>query len=276
MRLTRYQKILKETGAYDTDSAFRPTIADRFFGWSAIRCHLRIVWVIIRANIRCHLTTFDRYDWSMLQERTLRYAEGAGGKATYEGVPKILNAEGPFVYAANHMSLLETFTLPLALLLAGPIAIVVKESLLNYPVFGKVLRTVASPIAVTRKNARQDLQTVMEQGQAAIESGKSVLIFPQSTRSRSFDVGRFNSIAARLARRANVPLVPVALRTDFMGLGRIIKDFGPLYRDRPIRFRIGDPIPPSGNVKELHAKAVSFIRTCMVEWGIPIVGEKNS
>ena len=90
---------------------------------------------------------------------------------------------------------------------------VIKESLKRYPLFKHVMLA-RKPIVVTRTDPRADLQTVLEQGKDCIERGLSVIIFPQTTRTVDFQRKRFNSIAVKLARRANVPVVPIALRTD--------------------------------------------------------------
>jgi 1-acyl-sn-glycerol-3-phosphate acyltransferase len=64
--------------------------------------------------------------------------------------------------------------------------------------------------------------------------------------------------------------MPVALRTDFFGIGKIVRDFGPLDRSKPILFRVGPPIPVEGTGKEAHARVVSFIAENLSAWGTPV------
>jgi len=145
-------------------------------------------------------------------------------------------------------------------------AVVVKEGLLTYPVFGNIMRAV-DPISVTRKNARQDLKEVMTQGQTLLEQGRSVLIFPQHTRALEFDPMMFNTLGTKLASRAGVPVVPIALKTDFMGIGKRYKDFGPLDRTKEVHVKVGEPLTVNGNVKEVQQAVVDYITANLLEWG---------
>ena len=96
----------------------------------------------------------------------------------------------------------------------------VKESLLKYPFFGPVLGS-REPIVVGRSNPREDLVAVLEGGEARLKQGRSVIVFPQSTRSSVFDPAHFNTIGVKLAKRAGVPVIPVALKTDAWGNGNL-------------------------------------------------------
>jgi 1-acyl-sn-glycerol-3-phosphate acyltransferase len=211
---------------------------------------------------------FDDAAWARFSFAPIREAEALGAVCTCEGFQSLLSG-GPFVYAANHMSLLETIVLPAALLAFSPLAVVVKRSLLSYPVFGGPLRAVR-PIAVSRRDARRDLLTVLEEGSARLASGQSVLLFPQATRTAVFDPQRFNSLGAKLARRAGRPLVPVALRTDFAAAGRFLRDIGPIDPGRPIRFAAGAPLPPTGHGRSLHAACLAFLHQRLRSWGLPV------
>jgi 1-acyl-sn-glycerol-3-phosphate acyltransferase len=164
------------------------------------------------------------------------------------------------------MSLLETFILPGMILAYGDLSIVTRVKLLQYPLFGRVLQSV-NPIAVTRANARADLITILGKGEEAIKAGRSVLVFPQSTRTPVFDPSTFNSIGAKLARRAGVGVMPVALKTDFMGIGRVLRDFGPVRRDRPVHVRFGPVFPVTGNGREANDRCLAFIVDSLREWG---------
>jgi len=48
----------------------------------------------------------------------------------------------------------------------------------------------------------------------------SVLIFPQTTRDLRFDPNKFNTLGIKLAKRAKVPVIPVAVKTDAWGMGK--------------------------------------------------------
>ena len=54
----------------------------------------------------------------------------------------------------------------------------------------------------------------MEEGSERLKKGKSVLIFPQKTRSEIFNPKEFNSLGVKLAKKNNVPVIPMAVLTD--------------------------------------------------------------
>ena len=103
----------------------------------------------------------------------------------------------------------------------------------------------------------------------------SVLLFPQATRSVVFDPGAFNSLAVKLAKKAGVPVVPVALRTDFQKIGRVLKDFGPIDRSKPVYFKFGEPLTVQGNGKAAHQQVISFIASNLRSWGGTVLGDSR-
>jgi 1-acyl-sn-glycerol-3-phosphate acyltransferase len=142
---------------------------------------------------------------------------------------------------------------------------VIKESLIAYPFFKHVMQS-RNPIVVGRANPREDLKTVLVEGQKLLNADVSVIIFPQTTRSVHFDHQKFNSLGVKLAKRGKVPVVPVALKTDAWGIGRRFKDLGKIRPDRTVRITFGDPMPVQGSGKEEHKFIVDFIVKNMKTW----------
>ncbi len=171
----------------------------------------------------------------------------------------------PVVYISNHMSVLETLVLPALLPVDPPCTFVIKKSLLDYPVFGHVIGAL-DPIVVTRENPRSDLVTVLIEGEKRLRGGKSVVIFPQAARSMDFDAATFNSLGVKLAQRAGVPIVPIALRTDAWGLGRYVRDIGWIDPGRKVHFAFGQPIPAAKGDRQVNDEVVSFIKDRVEEW----------
>jgi 1-acyl-sn-glycerol-3-phosphate acyltransferase len=197
----------------------------------------------------------------------LRAVEACGGRVHVRGVDRIRDLPGPAVYVANHMSMIETLLLPVLMLKYRLVTMVIKESLLRYPVFGTVMRA-CRPIAVGRRDPREDLRKVMEEGERILRTeGRSIIVFPQATRSPLFSPADFNSLGVKLARAAGVPVVPLALKTDFHGIGRRLRDFGPVDRSKPLHFEFGAPLAVSGTGREQHAACVTFISERLRAWG---------
>jgi 1-acyl-sn-glycerol-3-phosphate acyltransferase len=86
----------------------------------------------------------------------------------------------------------------------------------------------------------------------ALRQGEVVVVYPEATISRSFELKEFKSGAARMAVEADVPIVPMII----WGAHRIwTKDIPKqLGRHRfPVDIRIGAPIPPDEPVEKLTA-----------------------
>lgn len=196
--------------------------------------------------------------------------EKCGTKFTVEGLTHFKKIDGPCVFIGNHMSTLETFVLPGLIRPFRPVTFVVKRGLLTYPIFSHVMRA-REPIVVDRRDARADFTAVMRGGLENLENGISVLVFPQSTRFPGLDRRHFNSMGVKLARKANVPIVPVALRTDAWGMNGLfglLKDHGPIHPEIPVHIRFGEPVAVAGSGKEEHERVYAFIERSLAEWGM--------
>ena len=190
--------------------------------------------------------------------------EDCGGKVEITNLDKL--SSGPKVYVGNHISSLETVTLPYIMQGGGPLIFVVKESLMTYPVFGHIMKGM-NCIPMTRSNPIQDLKLLLRQGGEMLKNGTSIVIFPQKTRGPEFIPEEFNSIACKLARRAGVPIQPLALETSFWGKGKKISDYGPIDRDATVRYTFGDAMDVDAkNEKEVHQKCVDFIDQTLKDW----------
>ena len=189
------------------------------------------------------------------------------------GMQYLQELSGPVVFVSNHMSTFETQILPGIIVPHQEVTFVVKESLLTHKLFGPIMRF-QRPVAVKRDNPREDFKRVMEDGQKILDGGRSIIIFPQSTRDRVFDPEQFNTLGVKLAARAGVPIVPVALKTDFWDNGKGIKDFGPLKRKRHVHFEFGAPLMVTGSGKETQEQVLDFILSRLRHWGTPIKGQE--
>lgn len=235
-------------GALFTSSAFY-TQAAFWMGWAATKA-----W-------RGRLTDADLLTGSRGLWRAL---ERVGVQFRITGREHLSPGAGPFVFVANHMSAMETQILPAILEAATPCTFVVKDRLLGYPIFGRVLKRF-DPIVVGRTDVRADLARVMEGGTRRLGNGVSVIVFPQARRSRTFDPKDFNGIGARLAWRTGRPLVPIALDTGAWTEGRFLKDIGSIEKRRPVRIAIGEPIRAVSE-KGGHRQAIAFIESTLDSW----------
>ena len=227
--------------------------------------YLKAVYVVIKASIKAKRGKYSLDDWALSSQETIDMVECVGGKITIEGLDNLRSIEGPCVIVANHMSTLETFLLPSIIYPIRNLGFVIKQSLTEYPVFKHVIKA-SLPITVSRTNPRDDLKAVFEKGGAMLAEGRSVLIFPQTTRSDTFNPEKFNTIGVKLAARSSVPVVPLALITNFWANGRTFKDYGKIYPDRPVRLCFGKPIIIEGKGSKEHHQIVEFIKGKIDGW----------
>jgi 1-acyl-sn-glycerol-3-phosphate acyltransferase len=216
-----------------------------------------------------NLALADKYDtaqWALSSYEILKFSEDCGAKYHITGFDYVDQVKDePVVFISNHMSTLETMVFPCLIAPVKEVTFVVKDTLTTSKVFGPIMRA-RNPIAVGRKDSRKDLMTVMTEGQQKLKEGTSVIIFPQHTRRNDFRPEEFNSLGVKLAQKAGVKVVPMAIKTDFWENGKIIKDLGINRRTIPVFIKFGEPITVKGSGKEEHQFIVDFIQQNANEW----------
>jgi 1-acyl-sn-glycerol-3-phosphate acyltransferase len=252
-----------DRGAYTTAGQAKGRLAGC---WPSLAFYARMLAITYRCSAQAKRGRLDDAAWSVGSLETVRALEHVGARFEVAGLDHVAALDGPCLFIGNHMSVLETYVLPVLLLPYRPITYVVKQSLMDYPVFGHVMRS-RDPITVGRTNPREDLKSVLEGGVERLAKGISIVIFPQSTRTAVFGPRAFNTIGVKLARRAAVPVIPFALKTDAWGNGRLLKDFGRIDPSRTIHFAFGAPLRITDRGGEAHEAIVRFITAHLAEWG---------
>ena len=112
----------------------------------------------------------------------------------------------PAVILANHQSSWETI---LFYKLVFPVSPILKKELTKIPFWGWSMRLL-KPIAIDRSKPRGAGRSVLLQGIDRIQSGNSVIVFPEGSRSNYGSVKRFSRGGAKLAIAANTGIIPIA------------------------------------------------------------------
>ncbi|MBE3064084.1 MAG: 1-acyl-sn-glycerol-3-phosphate acyltransferase [Spirochaetes bacterium] len=236
-------------------------------GWRWV-FYAQYVVGVLRARKMAVRGLYDDSAWAESSFGVLRTIERNRGRFEITGIDRVRSAagQGPLIFISNHMSTLETQVLPALIAPFMPVTFVVKERLATSPVFGPIMRS-RDPITVGRKNPREDLEAVLRGGVERLQRGVSIIVFPQSTRSPVFNPEAFNTLGIKLASEAGVPVMPIAVKTDFWGDEGLFRGFGPIRPERTIHIEFGSLLKVAGRGKDQHLEIVKFIESRLSRWG---------
>ena len=156
---------------------------------------------------------------------------------------------GPHLIAVKHQSMYET--LEMVRITDLPV-VVMKKELADIPLFGFMTRRYGV-IAVERSAGAKALRNLLEEGQAAIATGRPVAIFPEGTRVRPGDRPPLKPGFAGLYRALGLPVVPVAVDSGRLW-GR-----GFVHRSGTVTFKVGETIPPGLKRDEIERRVHAAI-----------------
>jgi len=253
------------TDSYHTNDNIPRLLLDRLAFNTRLYFLFKYFSIVLKSRNVARKGQYDTEAWALSSYEVLKLIEGCGGRFHIEGLENLHKCYGPVVFISNHMSTLETMVFPCIIAPLMKVTFVVKDSLVKHPFFGPIMRS-RNPIVVSRLNSRADFQTVIKRGQELLAEGTSVIIFPQSTRIVEFISKEFNTLGVKLARNAKVQVIPVAIKTDFWGNDKYLKDFGPINRNKPIHMAFGEPLSIEGSGKEENEYIIQYISSHLEKW----------
>lgn len=118
-----------------------------------------------------------------------------------------LDPKKPYVIVMNHNTVFDIVSL---YFLRLEYRWVSKIEVVKAPYFGQFLY-LHGDILINRGRAAQALEQLREEGKMWIDRGVSIAIFPEGTRSKTGELGRFNPGAFDLAKRNEVEVLPIVL-----------------------------------------------------------------
>jgi 1-acyl-sn-glycerol-3-phosphate acyltransferase len=251
--------------SYDTPVKERLNLIEWFRLNSRLYFTYKYAIIVFRTRKQARHGAYGDKEWADSSFYIFRFIEKTGARFHITGMENIASSPDPVIFIGNHMSTLETMVLPGLISPLRRITFVVKESLVKHPLFGDVMSS-RDPIIVGRTDPRKDFEAVMNGGMELLSKGISIVIFPQSTRSIEFKPEEFNSLGVKLAKKAGVKVVPIALKTDYWGNGKLIKELGPIDCHKPIYIKFGEPFEVPGSGKEENQKIINFIQFWLEEW----------
>lgn len=123
-----------------------------------------------------------------------------------EGLENI-DKKKSYVIVINHNSMVDILAL---YFLPLNFRWVSKREVFRIPYIGQLL-TIHGDIAIDRSKGADSMRKVTEDGKMWIGRGASIAMFPEGTRSKSGEMGRFKQGAFALAKEAGVEILPVVM-----------------------------------------------------------------
>ena len=151
----------------------------------------------------------------------------------------------PAIIFCKHQSTWETFALQT---IFPRISFVFKSELLWVPFFGWGLAAM-KPIAIKRGSGNKAIRQLVRGGIRRLKAGIGVVIFPEGTRTKATEPGRYRIGGAVLAAESGYPVIPVAHNA-----GEFWPRKGFLKRPGKITVRVGPPIDTQGKNPEAILK----------------------
>ena len=161
------------------------------------------------------------------------------------------------VYASNHTSYMDTPVVFASL--PFQFRILAKKELWSLPFIGWYLAR-SGQMPIDTENPRSTLSS-LSKAAAALKAGMPLFVFPEGSRTPDGELREFLSGAAFLAIRAQVPLVPIALKGVYDLLPIHTKHFYP----GPVTLTAGEPISTEGLTIRDADQLTERLRTAIFE-----------
>jgi len=161
------------------------------------------------------------------------------------------------IFMANHQSDFDV----LIALACIPVQFrwIAKKELFSIPLFGAAMKS-AGYIEIDRHNREKVLQSI-DEAALRIRNGKSIMTFPEGTRSRDGEIDDFKLEVFHLAIKSGVPIVPVSI----IGSGRIMPKRSVRIKPCQIKLVIGEPIDVNNFDIENLDKLTERIRNTIIK-----------
>ncbi len=181
---------------------------------------------------------------------------------TVEGLEHIGDPRHPYVIVSNHQS---NADIPVVSRLPMEMKWVGKKSLFDLPFIGWMMK-LAGDIEVDRSDARSRAG-VLIRGREYLKKKCSVIFFAEGTRSKDGRVLPFTDGAFKLAIKAKVPILPIAIEGTGDALPKTSWRFG---APTPIRLRVLAPVETTGlkpsDVPALRERVRTIIAQQIAAW----------
>jgi 1-acyl-sn-glycerol-3-phosphate acyltransferase len=162
----------------------------------------------------------------------------SGVDNTIEGLEHV-DRQTSYVVVSNHLSNLDApyhlGTMPVG------VRFLAKKELFKIPLFGSTLRAIGM-VETDRQAHAAAHEAINRQVEHVIKMGRSLLIYPEGTRSRDAELHPFKKGAFRIAVQNGMPVLPVAIT----GTNRVWPPGEKWWRGGKVKMVFHPPIPTAG------------------------------
>jgi len=162
----------------------------------------------------------------------------------------------PQIFMANHQSDFDIFIVLAHI--PGQFRWLVKKELFNIPIFGAAMKS-AGYIELDRNDREKALQS-LDQAALSIREGKSIMVFPEGTRSPNGEIKSFKQGTFYLAIKSGVPIVPISI----IGSGKILPKRSLKIKPGKIKLIIGKPINVKCFTLENRQELITEVRNAII------------
>lgn len=155
----------------------------------------------------------------------------------------------PYIYISNHQSFLDIPSIIHAV--KAPLYFVAKKELKKLPFLGWYI-SISGMIFIDRSNRNKAIESMRKAGEM-IRNGKSVLTFPEGTRTKTGDLLPFKKGAFVMAISAKTPIVPIVIK----GTGKIFPATKVQFKPGKATIKILEPIDTTSYTKETVGELIS-------------------
>jgi 1-acyl-sn-glycerol-3-phosphate acyltransferase len=163
-------------------------------------------------------------------------ARGWGMRVHAHGVENV-DPRGTYVFMANHLSHVDIVALFVALPM--DVGFLAKKELRKVPFLGQAM-VAGGHVFIDRGRHDRAVQALDEAAEQ-VAAGASIVVFPEGTRGHEERVQPFKKGGFHLARKAQVPVVPIGLR----GTRSVMARNDLVIRPGDVHVHIGAPMVPS-------------------------------
>ena len=131
-------------------------------------------------------------------------------KIQVSGKEKIPKTNSPVIFCANHLSNFDIIAIYSSV--DRPIYFIAKKELSKIPFLGWYMKA-AGMIFIDRSNREKAINSIREAGDL-IKKGRNVITFPEGTRSKNGNIGKFKKGSFLIAYHDKIPVIPIAIKNS--------------------------------------------------------------